>query len=495
MKLYWGDLHNHCGISYGFGGLENALEAAKGQLDFCAIIGHASWYDMPERKAPLEYLVDFHTEGFAKLRNHWDYVRDTVKSYNRSGEFVTFQGYEAHSSEYGDHHFLSPDDGLPLVSGESPAAIVERIKPRQVIAVPHHVGYTRGYRGGNWDSFNAAISPIVEVYSKHGSGMSSQSLYPYYHDMGPRDSRSTVYEALKRKLRFGFVGSTDHHAGYPGSYGDGRLAVLADGLTREAIWEAILARRTYAVTGDKIACRFTINGRPMGSELAAKERNVELDVTGCDRLDKIVVYKNLRPWRVIDGELLQDRGDSVYKVRVELGWGGSKTGYAWEAKASVCGGELASVETCFRGRSVLAPSPEMKDDPTMNALGNKLISQTASEAVWTCTTFKNPTTLHPHTAGVILEVRGDLHTTVEVSANGTTLSASLGELLEGNRTTHLMPYNSEAIVLHQAVGQSGYSFSGGWRDEAPESDCDVYHAEVRQVNSQCAWISPIYVLA
>ena len=164
MPLYWGDLHNHCGISYGFGGLENALQAAKGQLDFCAIIGHASWYDIPARTEGLEYLVDFHKEGFAKLRGHWDYVLDTVKSFNVPGEFVTFQGYEAHSSKYGDHHFLSPDDDLPLVEGESPAAIVEKLAPRRVIAVPHHVGYTPGYRGGNWDSFSSAISPIVEVW-------------------------------------------------------------------------------------------------------------------------------------------------------------------------------------------------------------------------------------------------------------------------------------------------------------------------------------------
>jgi hypothetical protein len=222
---------------------------------------------------------------------------------------------------------------------------------------------------------------------------------------------------------------------------------------------------------------------------------VELIVTGCDRLDKIVVYKNLRPWQVIDGESLPDRAGSVYKVRVELGWGGSKTGFQWEAKASVRGGELAGVETCFRGRSVLAPSPEMKADPTMNALGNKLISQTENEAVWSCMTFKNPTTLHPHTAGVILEIQGDVGTIVEVTANGTTLSATIGELLEGNRTAHLLPYNSEAIVLHQAVAESGYAFSGEWRDKVPESDCDVYHAEVRQVNGQCAWISPIYVMA
>ncbi|ULL18849.1 hypothetical protein DVH26_33090 [Paenibacillus sp. H1-7] len=501
MPLYWGDLHNHCGISYGFGGLENALLAAKGQLDFVAIIGHASWYDIPERTEGLEYLVDFHKEGFAKLRGHWDQVRDTVRSFNVPGEFVTFQGYEAHSSKYGDHHFVSPDDDLPLVEGESPAAIVAKLAPRRVIAVPHHVGYTPGYRGGNWDSFNTAISPIVEVYSKHGSGMSDQGMYPYYHDMGPRDSRSSVSEALRRKHRFGFVGSTDHHAGYPGSYGDGRLAVLADAKTRESIWEAILARRTYAVTGDKIQCRFTMNGQPMGSEVQARERHLELDVTGCDQIDKIVVYKNLQPHKVINGESLLASGGTdgaasgIYKVRIEMGWGNSKNGFAWHGEAALNCGKLLSVETCFRGRSVLAPTPEMKDDPAMNELGNKLIGQTESGVEWSCMTFKNPTTMHSHTAALILEIEGGTDTELRVQLNGTEVTATVGELLQGNCTKHLHPYNSEAIVLHRAIPQQAYTVKEAWTDTNVESDCDVYHVEVKQVNGQCAWISPIYALA
>ncbi|WP_284639299.1 hypothetical protein [Paenibacillus silviterrae] len=501
MPLYWGDLHNHCGISYGFGGLENALLAAKGQLDFCAIIGHASWYDIPARTEGLEYLVDFHKEGFAKLRDHWDYVRETVKSFNVPGEFVTFQGYEAHSSQYGDHHFVTPDDDLPIVEGESTKAIIEKLTPRRVIAVPHHVGYTPGYRGGNWDSFDSAISPIVEVYSKHGCGMSDQSPFPYYHDMGPRDSRSSVSAALARKLRFGFVGSTDHHAGYPGSYGDGRLAVLADAKTRESIWEAILARRTYAVTGDKIQCRFTMNGLPMGSETTAKERRFELDVTACDQIDKIIVYKNLRPWKVINGETLISQGSGAaksagkYKVKVEMGWGNKKEGFAWNATAKLQGGKLLSVETCFRGRSVLAPTPELRDDPTMNVLGNRIVGQSDTAVEWSCTSFKNPTTLHPHTAGVILEIEGDAGTELHLAANGKEIKTTVGELLSGNRTVHLHPYNSEAIVAHRAVPQYAYTVSDAWTDTEAETDCDVYYAEIKQMNGQCAWISPFYVLA
>ncbi|MBV6716363.1 DUF3604 domain-containing protein [Paenibacillus chitinolyticus] len=501
MNLYWGDLHNHCGISYGFGGLENALKAAKSQLDFCAIIGHGSWHDMPDRTQGLEYLVDFHTEGFAKLSGNWEQVRETVKSFHVPHEFVTFQGYEAHSSRYGDHHFVSPDDDLPLVGGSSTAAILEQLSEYRVIAVPHHVGYTPGYRGGNWDSFDPKVSPIVEVYSKHGSGLSDHSPYPYYHDMGPRDSRSSVYAALKRKLRFGFVGSTDHHAGYPGSYGDGRLAVLAESKTREAIWDAILARRTYAVTGDKIRCSFTLNGAPIGSEVQGNKRNFALEVTASDQIDKVVVFKNVKPFKVFNGEDLtapqsiSDAGSFKYKVKVECGWGNSKNGYAWQGKAEIHAGKLLSVETCFRGRSILAPTPDLKDDPAMNALGNEINRQNDTSVEWTCTTFRNPTTLHPHTAGLILEVEGDRDTVVNAELNGGIIKATIGELLDGNRTTHLRAYNSEAFMIHRAAEERLYTLRETWSDDVVESECDVYHVEIRQINGQCAWLSPIYALA
>jgi hypothetical protein len=500
MNLYWGDLHNHCGISYGYGSLSNALSAARKQLDFCAIIGHASWYDIPARTEELAFLVDFHEKGFAKLAAHWDQVRETVKLANVPHEFVTFQGYEAHSSEFGDHHFLSPDDDLPLVSGKTPGEIVAKLQPRRVIAIPHHVGYTRGYRGGNWENFDGRISPVVEVYSKHGSGMSDQSLFPYYHDMGPRDSRSTVFHGLQQGKRFGFVGSTDHHAGYPGSYGDGRLAVWAEHKTRDSIWEAILARRTYAVTGDKIDCRFQINGAPMGSELnAAGSRSIVLDVRACDAIDQIIVYKNLRPWRIVNSlELGKASVASVakpqtYKVRVEMGWGNALNGFHWDGCAAVRDGQLISVETCFRGRSVLAPTPDMKDSPALNDFSNRITGQSGTSVVWSCTTFKNPTTLHSHTAALILEIAGDPMTVLDVQINGKQLTFSIGELIQGSRSAHLQTFNSEAILVHRAIARNQYDVHRVWEDVEQEQACDIYHVEVRQMNQQCAWISPIYV--
>ena len=54
MQVYWGDLHNHCDITYGYGSQANALARAADHLDFCAITGHAMWPDIYERDADTE---------------------------------------------------------------------------------------------------------------------------------------------------------------------------------------------------------------------------------------------------------------------------------------------------------------------------------------------------------------------------------------------------------------------------------------------------------
>jgi hypothetical protein len=492
MHLYWGDLHNHCGISYGYGSLENALAAAREQLDFCAVTGHAMWPDIFERTPATAFVVDFHARGFAKLLAGWDQVRATIAAANVPGEFVTFQSYEMHSRGYGDHHFLSPADDLPIAEGETPDEILAAVAPRPAIAVPHHVAYVPGYRGIAWDRYRAERSPLVEVYSKHGSGFSDDGPYPYLHTMGPRDGRSTAQRGLALGHRFGFTASTDHHAGYPGSYGDGRVGVWAEVLTREALWEAFLARRTYAVTGDKIACRLTVNDAPMGSAVAAdRTRRVAVDVRGCAALDKAIVYRDMRPWQVVEGETLGAGATAgPYKVRIEMGWGRAPGPYGWEGRARVSGGEVVSVETCFRGRSVLAPSQDRAEDPDINALDNRLLARGPEEVAWRCASFANPSTLHPATAAVILEIAGDEGTRLEVALNEAETAVTIADLLEGGRAQHLQPHNAEAFLIHRAVPEGRYAFTREWVDE---DGGGCYYVEVRQANGQLAWVSPVWV--
>lgn len=503
MQLYWGDIHNHCGISIGYGSLENALAAARQQLDFCSVTGHATWHDMPQRTKGYEFLVDYHKKGFEKLAKNWDRVRQAIEAANLPHEFITFHGYEWHSTGFGDHHLLSPSADLPILEADSPADLVARLAPRPVIAIPHHVAYIPGSRSVDWQAFSSAISPVVEVYSKHGCSMSDQSSYPYLITLGPRDSRSTVRAGMRLGHRFGFVASTDNHGGYPGSYGEGRMAVLASEKTRQAIWDAILARRTYAVTGDKIACRFRINGAELGSEIDGNgTRQIALGVTACDRLDKILIYKNSYPWKVLCGDAIsRPRKSGRYKVRVEMGWGISMPGFQWKGQIRVRDGTIASLETCFRGQSVmeyvagmLEPIPDRFDE-ALNAQDNRIVETTATDATWQCTTFGNLSTLHPQTSAVILEIEGDTKSVLDIQLNGKEVTLSIGDLLDGSRSVHLQDFRSKAFLVHRAVPETQYHFEGEWSDTEKETSCDAYDVEVRQTNGQYAWLSPIFVLS
>ena len=115
------------------------------------------------------------------------------------------------------------------------------------------------------------------------------------------------------------MASTDHHAGFPGSYGDGLAAVLAEEKSREGIWKAILARHTYAVTGDRILCDFRVNGGMMGDEITSPgKRLISGHVETEYGLDKIVIYKNGTPLHVINGEQYAAKGvDSCFKLRLD----------------------------------------------------------------------------------------------------------------------------------------------------------------------------------
>lgn len=493
MKIYWGDIHNHCGITYGFGSLENALKRAAVQLDFCCVTGHAMWPDMYEKKPETEFIVEFHQTGFKKLKDHWEEIRQMVEEAG-NGDMVTFQSYELHSSEYGDYHIVSKNGEMPLIYRQSPAKLVEDCGKDETIAVPHHIGYPGGYRGIDWSKYNPEISPIVEVYSKHGCSMSEDADYPYYHDMGPREITNTIYAGLEMGYKFGFAGSTDHHAGYPGSYGDGRIAVLAKEKTREAIWEAWKKRRTYAVTGDKIQCDFRINGALIGSEITGNERRITYHVETEYALDKIVLYKNLKPFHILNGEFaFSPAYVGKYKIRVEMGWGNQEL-YSWNGAVEVIGGTICGYNPYFRGRSVLSPTAVGDYDlNNVNDMKSEIHQESGTRLAWSCDTVGNQSTLHPCTSSVLIEIEGMPETSVKFDINGKVVEASIEELCQKGYTVEMEYYHSQSFKVYRALPASKYHFDLELCDREPENACDFYHIEVSQKNRQWAYVTPIWV--
>lgn len=492
MKLLFGDIHNHCGITYGFGGLQNAINNAKSHLDFCAVTGHAFWPDIPKKTEYTAFLVDFHKNGFAKLVKNYPYYKETIKKANIPNEFTTFYSYEMHSSYFGDHHLVSGDDDVPLVYGDTPSLWFDKLKNlKDTIIVPHHIAYTPNYRGINWNEHSEKLCPIVEVCSKHGVSMSDLHPNDYYHNMGARDERNTVYTGLKLGHKIGFVGSTDHHAGFPGSYGDCLLAVLAENNTRSAIMEAIKSRRTYALTADKIKCDFSVDNNPFGSIINSEKstHEIKFDVELSDYLDKLIIFKNLKPIKIINGETIDEiNNNGRYKIRLECGWGTNKDLFTWDYEIET-DGEILDIEKCYRGKSILAPSKDIEADDDCNKIDFKLV-YSKNNAKGRMETVKNITPSSPSTSSIVLDIKGDMNTKIDLVCNGKTINTTIGQLLQGSITQPTKDTNSQTFKLHRAVPESQFHISGEIVDEMEKG---FYHMEIRERNGSQAYVSPIYI--
>ena len=161
----------------------------------------------------------------------------------------------------------------------------------------------------------------------------------------------------------------------------------------------------------------------------------------------------------------------------------------------VTDGVLDSVEPCFRGQSVLAPSQDRSDDPGANALDNRILHSDEASVEFQSVTFRNPTTRHPQTSAIVLEISGDDKTVLAFDLNGRKAEYSIGELLDGARSMQLHSYSAEAFLVRRAVPEAEYRFYAEWTDTESGQECDVYDVEIRQANGQCAWLSPVYVLS
>ena len=301
LKIYFGDLHNHSDVGYGQGSLRRAYEIARNHLDFFAFTPHAHWHDIQHFAGNIE---DKWINGFHITRARWPEVLAMAREFDAPGKFTTIAGYEWHSTSLGDYHVLFPDLDAELYTPDDLKDLQRFAARRGCIMVPHHPSLRQGHRGANFEHRDPRVSPLLEIYSEWGNSESDRGPFPFIrHTESGRWTRNTLQYALAHGHRFGVIASTDDHLGYPGGWGEGLAAVLAPELSRPAILEALFDRRTYAVTGDRIALRFSLNGNIMGRELPySRERRIAVSVTGWDQLDRVEVLKNNRvihrdfPW-------------------------------------------------------------------------------------------------------------------------------------------------------------------------------------------------------
>ncbi|MDF1751783.1 MAG: DUF3604 domain-containing protein [Verrucomicrobiales bacterium] len=497
----FGDMHNHCGISYGHGSLEDALSNAREQLDFVSITGHAHWPDMPEANERIQYIIDFHEEGFARLKSVWNDMMKTLRERNEEGEFVIFPGFEVHFCATGDRNMLYKDlDGEILYPSDLADLHAKLQSLREAgkdsIAQPHHVGYRIGTRGIDWDSFDPAFAPFVEMLSMHGCSESSENTRPFLHSMGPSDWETTIAAGLEKGHIFGFSGGTDHHSGHPGSYGHGRTGLWAENGTREAIWQALYARRMYALTGDRIDLKFSVNGAAMGSVIPVdKQREIKIDISAGGAIDCVDVIKNgklLRRFSQTDVPESATQPETVRtKIHLELGWGAKHRSAEWNVEFGVEDGKLLHAEPRFRGLEVVSPSERDAED------GESFYGSKVNQINEQCVTFEtvsngNATNSTSATQGMCIEVEMPVSAKVYAIMNGVRAEHTLADLMKGARSGSADHTDAPSWRFNRAPSPEELNWSFSFTDEDTE-EAGFYYVRVRQTNDQWAWSSPVFL--
>ena len=490
LQVYYGDLHNHCEMSYGHGSLVDAIHNARLQLDFASVTLHAVWPDLPLYDPKLEYLIKYHQEGFIAALNNWPSYLELIDAHNEEGQFITFPSYEWHSIQYGDHCVYFKDGSFRPISqaGTLPALRKEVADLKTpALIIPHHIGYKQGSRGINWSAFSPEFSPVAEIFSFHGLSESSEGPYPYLHSMGPRNQNSTAQHGWAMGHVFGVIGSTDHHNAFPGSYGFGRLGVWAENLTRDSIWQAIAKRRTYALTGDRIELAFSLNDGLIGDICPpADNRHIQVSITGGDAIDYVDILHNNQ---LIHRECVLPRKsiENIFKVYVEFGWGEEPGFTPWQVDLKIENGRLRGVEPRFRGFGP-TDSPQDKD---MAYTQWERVSQDQVQLI--TRTRQNPFIHTAATEGMSLEIEADANTLLIATINGKQYQQPIFELLEGAQTYYLGGFVSPAFCFHRAVPVSEYTHTFQFLHHSVANQQDWYYIRVRQKNNQWAWSSPIWV--
>ncbi|MEM7602142.1 MAG: hypothetical protein AAF357_12090, partial [Verrucomicrobiota bacterium] len=414
---------------------------------------------------------------------------------------VVFPGFEVHSCESGDRNMLYKDLGGEIIYPANIESLHDELQKlresgRDSIAQPHHVGYRTGTRGIDWSTFDPRFAPFVEMLSMHGCSENSESNRPFLHSMGPSDYDSTIAAGLVAGHVFGFSGGTDHHSGHPGSYGHGRTGLWAEERSRESIWEALYARRMYALTGDGMDLKFTVNKAPMGAVIPVSNcRVVSFDVAAGGAIDSVDIMKDgklAKRFSQTDFSASEQEDLVRTKVYLELGWGAKHRSAEWKVEFGVDEGRIHSIEPRFRGLEVVSPA-ERNSEEGESFYRSKVILQTERAVTFETVSNGNATNTTSATQGVCIEVEMPPTANVYAVLNGVRAEHSLCELMRGARSGSLDHTDAPSWRFNRAPAPEELNWRGQWIDHDESGDESSYYLRVRQSNDQWAWSSPVFL--
>jgi len=299
MNVFFGDIHAHTMQSDGLKTPTEFFEHARdvALIDFAAITDHncveASRIEGPFRPQMSD-------DAYAR-------IQEACEAANEPGRFATLQAFEqnrlAGHPGHRNVYFRATCPGL--FRGETLEDLYAYLEGHRALVIPHHhiIWGTRPHLD------NPEYERVIEMYSMHcSSEVRGSPINNYATTKSKRESGVSAREILDAGHRVGFIAASDNHNGGPGlsarpsrftniPYQGGLAGVLASELTREAVFDALYARRCYATTGVRIYLDFRLEGKLMGSELGARRGaslGYKIVVGGTDRIARIELIQNSR---------------------------------------------------------------------------------------------------------------------------------------------------------------------------------------------------------
>lgn len=474
-RIYWGDTHGHSGFAEGVGSPERYMTWARDDagLDYIVHSEHDIWTDDYE----------------------WGVLVDNVRRFSREGEFVAFLGYEwTIRNVQGGHHnvlFRTADDRRRIPGSEfaTLSGLYQGLRthhdPEDVVVIPH------AHQAGDYRLSDPELEPLVEIMSEHGT-------FEWF-------GRSY----LAQGHQVGFIAASDNHLSQPGysattrgglAQRGGLGAVRASTLTRDALFDAMRDRATYATTGERMILDVSVNGAEMGTRTAfAEQRRIVGRVVGTAPIASIAVVRNGADiWR--RDYLTDTAGRNVSGGDFMLVFESPSAPYHpqdnprgwrwWWGEIDVDGATVASVDA-FDSVDPQTEGADLTD-------GSSVAFRTYTRGGVSAMKLKLEDVRRP--ASLTVRLRDGLefgggpprfrfHKTVPAAE----VVLPLRELEQGvvTRTVEFDGY-ADTVTLRRIVadGETDVSFEV---EDQGQRQGDYYYVRVVQANDAIAWSSPVWV--
>ena len=463
-QKYWGDLHGQTKETVGTGSEDEYFAFGRDQasLDFMSHQGN-----------------DFQIRS-----EYWQHINDTAQKYHEDGKFVVFPGYEwsANSPAGGDHNIIYRQEGQPILRSShwlvpdvpetdlSPAHPADVLFARLKDAVALEDVLVCAHVGGRYanirDYFDQDLVSLVELVSCWG-------VFEWM-----------LWDAFDKGYIVGVMCNSDGHHGRPGAEGSGMnefgianglTCVLAEALTRDAIFHALKSRRCYGTTGARILLDFSADGHPMGSILPDPSRPLQLkaSATGTAPLESLQLFQDKEVVREVRPALFDELAHSN---QLRISWQGSRERgrqrrVTWDGEIRVEGCQIESAELF-----------------SFDVVADGITAQSAHSIA-----FRSRTTGDRDGLDLVLDDAGSGTIFFESSAGA--VSVNLADLSDQNprQSFGLGGVDMRVVVERYPAGVQTQYLTFAETVTPPNGQRTPYFVKATQVDGHMAWSSPIYI--